>query len=126
MSPSLRRSWTQYLVVGASVVVMVPLLDVLSQSLVLTWVGVAVLSVAAVLLFRWRRRFRTAFVLPLIYIALLAAIRSREQGGVDSTGFSVAVGAFVVLCVAGLLADAFWSPYRDDLAEMEHLAEFKE
>jgi hypothetical protein len=126
MSPSLGRSWTQYLVVGASVVVIVPLLDALSQSLVLTWLGVAVLGGATVLLFQWRRRFRTAFVLPLIYIALLAAIWSREQGGIDSTGISIAVGAFIVLCAAGLLADAFWSPYTDDLAEMEHPSQFKE
>ena len=126
MSPSLRRSWTQYLVVGASVVLMVPLLDALSQSLVWTWLGVAVLGVATVLLFQRRRRFRTAFVLPLIYIALLAAVRSREQGGIDSTGFSIAVGAFILLCLAGLLAGAFWSPYADDLADMEHLSQFKE
>ncbi len=126
MSPGLRRSWTQYLVVGASVVVLVPLLDALSQSLVLTWLGVAVLGVTSFLLFQRRRKFRAAFVLPLIYVALLAAVRLREQDGIDSAGFSITVGAFIFLCVTGLLADAFWSPYKDDLAEMEHLSQFKE
>jgi hypothetical protein len=126
MSPGVRRSWTQYVVVVASVIVMVPLLDALGQNLVLTWLGVLILCVAMVLLFRSRRRLRAAFFLPVIYIAALAAMRLRVEGGLDSTGFTVASLAFILICIAGLLTAAFWSPYADDLAEMEHLSQFKE
>jgi hypothetical protein len=126
MSPGLRRSWTNYLAVGASVIVMMSLLDALSQNLVLTWLGVVVLGVATVMLFQWCKRLRTAFFLPVIYIAALAAMRFRVVGGIDSTGFSLAIGAFILLCIAGLLADAFWSPYQDDIAEMEYRSKFKD
>lgn len=126
MSPGVRRSWTQYLVVGASVVVMVPLLDAVSQNLVLTWLAALGLAAATVTLFFWRRKLRAAFFLPLIYIAALAAMRFRVEGGLDSTGFTIATVAFILLCIAGLLTDAFWSPYADDIAEMEHLSQFRE
>ena len=119
MSPGLRRSWTQYLVVGASVIVMMPLLDALSHNLFLTWFGVLILVATTAMAFRWRKKLRAAFFLPLIYIAGLAAMRFRVEGGLDSTGLSIASVAFVLLCIAGLLVDVFWSPYADDLAEME-------
>jgi len=126
MSPGLRRSWTQYLVVGASLIVMVPLLDALSQNLVLTWMGALVLVAATVILFRWRRALRAAFFLPLIYVAWLAAMRFRIEGGIDATGFNIAIVAFILMGIAGLLVNAFWRPYADDLAEMEHLSQFRE
>ena len=126
MSPGMRRSWTQYLVVGAAVIVMVPLLDTLSENLVLTWVGAVVLLAATVMLFRWRNKLRTAFFLPLIFIAGLAAMRFRVEGGLDSVGFITASLAFVLTCIAAFLVDAFWSPYADDLADLEHLSQFRE
>lgn len=126
MSPGLRRSWTRYLVVGASVIVMMPLLDALSQNLVLTWLGALVLAASTVILFRWRIKLRAAFFLPLIYIAGLAAMRFRVEGGIDASGFNIAIIAFILLCIAALLVDAFLSPYADDLAEMEHLSQFRE
>ena len=126
MSPGLRRSWTQYLVVLGSAILMVPLLDILSENLVATWLGVFVLCVSAVMLFRWRKRLRAAFFLPLVYVVLLGSMRLRVEGGIESAGFSFAVVALVLMCVLGLLADAFWNPYSDDLAEVEHLSQFKE
>lgn len=126
MSPGLRRSWTRYLIVGASVIIMTPLVDALSGDRLLTWMGVAGLAGATVLLFRWRRKLRAAFFLPLIYIAALAAMRFRVEGGINSTAFATASSSFAFLCVAGLIAEAFWSPYADDLAEMEHLSQFRE
>jgi lysylphosphatidylglycerol synthetase-like protein (DUF2156 family) len=126
MSPGLRRSWTQYLVVLASAIVMVPLLSALSQDLMLTWLGVLVLCAMAVMLFRWRRRLRAAFFLPLIYIALLGAMRFQVEGGIDSTRFNFAIVAFILMCMSGLLVNSFWSPYADDLDEMEHMSQSKE
>jgi len=78
------------------------------------------------MLFRWRRKLRAAFFLPLIYIAGLAAMRFGVEGGIDATRFNVAIVAFVLMSIAALLVDAFWTPHADDLAEMEHLSRFRE
>jgi hypothetical protein len=126
MSPGLGRTWARFAIVGPSAIVMLPLLNALSRSLILTWFGIVALGVATVLLFRWRRKLRASFFLPLAYLAGLSAFRLRFESGIDSIGFTVAICAFLLLCVTGLVVDAFWSPYEDDLAEMKYLANFKE
>lgn len=125
MSPGSRRSLTRITVFLASAVV-IPALQLLAQDLVLTWIGVAALGLVAVILFRRRRQLRGTFFLPVAYIAWLAAVRFRIEGGVDSAGFMIGAFAFLVLFMVGLLADAFWSPYSDDLEELEYASRFRD
>ncbi len=126
MAPGLRRSWTMYAAVLGSVVVMLPAINLLSQSMVGTWLGAAVLLSASIWLFRHRRRLRASFVLPLCYVALLAGLRVRVTEGIDAAGFTASIIGFVGFCVAGLITEAFWNARADDLADLEHLSRFKD
>ena len=91
-----------------------------------TWLGAVVLICASIWLFRRRHKMRASFILPLCYVALLAGFRFRVAEGIDGTGFTASMVGFVVLCVAGLITEAFWNARGDDLADMEHLSRYKE
>ena len=76
-------------------------------------------------MFRYRMKLRTSFLLPIVYIPALAATHFRFTKGIDAAEFTVAIILFIVACIAALLVDGFWSPYHDDLADLEHLDQSK-
>jgi hypothetical protein len=115
-----------YAVIFGSVAVMLPAIDLLSQSMVGTGLQAVVLVSASIWLFRHRRKLRASFVFPLCYVALLAGFRVRVTEGIDAAGFTASIIGFVVLCVAGLITEAFWNARADDLADMEYLSRFKD
>jgi hypothetical protein len=77
-------------------------------------------------LFTLRGKLRTSFFLPLIYAPGLAATHFRVSGGIDTPAFTIALLLFILLCVVAGLTDAFWTPYQDDLEDMEYISRFKE
>jgi len=100
-------------------VLLVPLSALTDQSFELTWLSVVALILATIWLFRRRRVLRTSFLIPLCSAPALAAAHYRFEKGIDSAAFAAALTLFLVLCVVGLLVDAFWSPRSDDLADLE-------
>lgn len=125
MAPGLRRSWTRYLVVIASVVVMLPAIDVLGKSATGTWLGVLTLVVLSGWLFHRRAQLRTTFFLPLIYAPGLAATHFRLGGSTDTPEFTTAIVLFILVCVIAGLTDAFWSPHQDDLDDLNYVSRQK-
>ena len=109
----------------ASALLMFPAIDLLAKSSVLTWLGAIFLIVTSYLMFRHRTKLRTSFLLPIVYIPALTATHFRITTGIDAAKFTVSTILFLVGCVAALLIDAFWSPYKDDLADLEHLDQSK-
>jgi CDP-diglyceride synthetase len=105
---------------------MVPIIDLLARSPFATWLGVTILAALSAWLFRLRRKLRTSFFLPLLYAPLLAAFHFRVSDGIDTPRFTWALLLFFALCVVAGLTDAFWSPYRDDLEDLEYSSRFKE
>ena len=126
MSPGGKRGLLRFAIIGASVVVMVPITNALIRSSILTWLGVAVLILVALGLFLLRRKLRTLFLVPLCWAPFVTGIYFRDHGGSDTPGFIVSIAFFVLLFVGGLLVETFWSPYADDLADQEWLSQFKE
>jgi len=126
MAPGLRRSWMRYLVVMVSVVVMLPVIDVLGKTAIGTWLGVLTLAVLSGWLFHRRRQLRTSFFLPLIYAPGLAATHFRLRGGIDTPEFTGAIVLFILVCVVAGLTDAFWSPHQDDLDDLHYVSPSKE
>ena len=105
---------------------MIPIMDAFAPSALATWLGVAIFAGLSVWLFRLRQKLRASFFLPLIYAPLLAAIHFRAADGVDTIKFAGALFVFVVVCAAAGLTTAFWSPYQDDLDDLEYFSRFKE
>ena len=105
---------------------MAVLTDVTARSSTLTWLTAVILCAAAIWLFSLRRKFRTLFLIPLGCIPFVTGIYFREQVGYDSSGFTVSMVLLLAIFVGGLLLDAFWSPYADDLADQTWLERFKE
>ena len=126
MAPGSRRGWTRYFLVLASALIMVPLAQVLASSGLATSVAMFLLAAASVWLFTHRRKLRTTFLLPLIYIPFWAAMYLNPRGESDGMAFNVSAIAFGILCLGALLVDAFWSPYKDDQADMEYYSKFRE
>jgi LPXTG-motif cell wall-anchored protein len=110
----------------ASVVVMLPVIHVLSKSATWTWLGVFALAVLSGWLFYRRRQLRTSFFLPLIYAPGLAATHFGLRGGIDAPEFTGTIVLFIFVCVAAALTDAFWSPYQDDLDDLNYVSPSKE
>ena len=116
----------RFIAVGASFIVMVPTADFFAPSFLLTWLAVAALCVLSVWLFLHRQKLRTLFLIPLCYAPFFSGSFFREHGGYESSGFTISIVLFFLLAIGGLLLDAFWSPYADDIADQEWLSQFKE
>jgi hypothetical protein len=104
----------------------VPITGTTARSGALTWLAVGALCVIAIWLFRLRRKFRTFFLVPLCWVPFVTGIYFRDHHGDNSSGFLVSITLLFVLFAGGMLLDAFWSPYADDLADQEWLEQFKE
>lgn len=104
---------------------MFPVIGVLARNPVSTWLGFGVLVAISYLMFRYRPKLRTSFLLPIVYIPALTAWHFRLTRGIDAVEFTVSIILFIVACIAALLIDGFWNPYQDDLADLEHLDQSK-
>ena len=120
MQPGLQRNWLRLGILGLSTVAAIVIADALAPSAVATGCGIVALGLVSVWLFQRRRKLRTAFLLPIIYIPVFAAAHFRAQSGVDAPEFTIAMLLFIVLCIIAALTDAFWSPYEDDLKGLEY------
>ena len=100
--------------------------DALAPYSAATWFGILALGLGSVWLFQRRRKLRTAFLLPIIYAPTLAAAHFRVRSGVDAPEFTIAMLLFVFLCIIAALTDAFWSPYEDDLEDLEHQQQMRD
>jgi hypothetical protein len=120
MSPGSKRSLLRYFVILASSLVVIPLMSVLSRSSVMTWLAAALLLVSAIVLFRSRSRTRTAFLLPICYAPFLIAARIGVVRRSDSGAFTGVLLIGLVLVLSAMVVDGFWSPYKDDLEELEY------
>lgn len=105
---------------------MIPITNFLTPSALLLWLGMALLCATAVWLFLLRRKLRTLFFIPLCWAAFVGGIYFREHDGYHSVRFVVSISLFLLLFGGGMLVDAFWSPYADDLADQEWLSRFRE
>ena len=65
---------------------------------------------------------RAIFLLPLLCGAFLAGVHFRNTYGSGSILFVASGIGFTILLVAWPLAELFWSPYEDDLANVEYLS----
>ena len=120
MSPGAKRSLITSSVLLGTAVVLVPLLNLVGRNAFTSWLGVAFLVAAGIWLIRQRKKFRTAFLVPLVCVPFLIGTHYSHEQGYDSP---VALGAFLIGVLAFLVAlivDAFWSPYADDLIELEY------
>ena len=89
----------------------------------LTWLAVAALLALSVWLYLRRQSLRTAFFVPLAFAPIVAALHLQQS---VPSGSILVVGLFLLgllLFIIGGLATAFWSPYKDDLAELEYRSE---
>jgi hypothetical protein len=120
MSPAEKRSSVHSAILFGSVVIGFPVAGWLSTTGSFAWLAVAALLILSGWLFHKRLAFRAAFFVPLFFAPIIAALHVQGELPADS---NLALGLFVLsllIFVVGALAEAFWSPYRDDFADLEY------
>jgi len=122
-SPATKRASVQSAVLFACSSVGVPVAFVLSRLGSFTWLAVGTLLALSVWLYRRRRSLRTAFFVSLGFAPIVTALHFEQS---VPFGSKVVLGLFVMgflIFLIGGLATAFWSPYKDDLEDLEYRSE---
>jgi hypothetical protein len=105
---------------------MFPTISLVAQDATATWFEIGLLGVSSIILFYFRKKLRTALLLPLIYVPLTAAVHFRLAYGTSSPPFIASILVLMVASGAAMVTDAFWRARSDDLADLNYMSNFRD